>query len=122
MKSIFALLLILLTAGCSTPEFRNARNSCYNDALQKYPIYNVSSVITATRPVQVPTGQTNCTSRVTPFGRIETECTQVMKTEYVPYQQNVVNDANADNRERAINSCAVEICYRAYGNANCKRN
>ena len=120
MTRIFALVIVLLTAGCSTPEFRNAKNSCYYDALQKYPIYNVSSVVTLTRPVQVPTGQTNCTTRYTLMGTAETQCTQVMRTEYVPYQQSVVTDANADSRERAVNSCAVEICYKAYGNANCK--
>ena len=120
MKRIFALVIVLLTAGCSTPEFRNAKNSCYHDALQQYPIYNVASVVTLTRPVQVPTGQTNCTTRYTLMGTAETQCTQVMRTEYVPYQQSVLTDANADSRERVVNSCAAAICVRAYGNANCK--
>ena len=120
MKRIFALVIVLLTAGCSTPEYRNARNSCYYDALQQYPVNNISSIVTLTRPVQVPTGQTNCTSRVTGMGRIETECTQVMRTDYVPYQQSVVSDANATIRERVVNSCAAAICNRAYGNTNCK--
>ena len=120
MTRIFALVIVLLTAGCSTPEYRNARNSCYYDALQQYPIYNVASVVTLTRPVQVPTGQTNCTTRYTLMGTAETQCTQVMRTEYVPYQQSVVSDANANIRESVINSCAAAICNRAYGNTNCK--
>jgi len=120
MKRIFALVIVLLTAGCSTPEYRNARNSCYYDALQQYPIYNVASVVTLTRPVQVPTGQTNCTTRYTLMGTAETQCTQVMRTEYVPYQQSVVSDANANIRESVVNSCAAAICNRAYGNTNCK--
>ena len=120
MKRIFALVIVLLTAGCSTPEYRNARNSCYYDALQQYPIYNVASVVTLTRTVQVPTGQTNCTTRYTLMGTAETQCTQVMRTEYVPYQQSVVSDANANIRESVINNCAAAICNRAYGNTNCK--
>ena len=120
MKRIFALVTVLLIAGCSTPEYRNARNSCYYDALQQYPVKNISSVVTLTRQVQVPTGESNCTSRVTGMGRIETECTQVMRTDYVPYQQSVVSDANANIRERVVNVCAEAVCYRAYGNANCK--
>jgi hypothetical protein len=120
MKSIFALVIVLLVAGCSTPEYRNARNSCYYDALQQYPVNNVSSVVTLTRPVQVPTGQSECTSRVRGTGRIDTECTQIMRTDYVPYQQSVVSDANANIRERVVNSCAAAACNRAYGNANCK--
>lgn len=119
MKRIFALVIVLLTAGCSTPEYRNARNSCYYDALQQYPVNNITSVVTLTRPVQVPTGQSECTSRVR-GSRIDTECTQIMRTDYVPYQQSVVSDSNANIRERVVNVCAEAVCYRAYGNANCK--
>ena len=121
MNKITVLLLMFILVGCSTPEYRSAKNECSYDAFQKYPINNVSSIITLTRAVQVPTGQTNCTTQY--IGNYaDTQCTQIMRTEYVPYQQSVVTDTNANSRQSAINSCAAQLCYSRYGNADCKSN
>jgi len=119
MNKIATLIVILILSGCSTAEYRSAKNECSYDAFQKYPVNNVSTVITLTRAVQVPTGQTNCTTQY--IGNYaDTQCTQIMRTEYVPYQQNIVTDTNASSREGAISSCASQLCYSRYGNADCK--
>jgi hypothetical protein len=118
--------LILITAisfsiiGCATPEYISAKNECSADAFRQFPVNNVSSVVTLTRAVQVPTGQTNCTtSYIGMFAN--TQCQQIMRTDYVPYQQTIITDTNAQSRGAMMNSCAAQLCYKRYGNADCKK-
>jgi len=119
IKFILFLASTLFLCGCSTPEYRNAKNECSYEALRQHPINNVASVVSKKRPIQVPTGQTNCTT--TYLGYIaDTQCTQVMRTEYVPYQETVVIDTNENARESAMNFCAARLCYNRFGNAECK--
>jgi hypothetical protein len=122
-RNMPALLILtamtLLLAGCATPEFNNAKAECSNDAFRQYPVNNIPTVVTLTRPVQVPTGQTNCTTSY--MGNFaNTSCQQVMRTEYIPYQQTRIVDANARSRDSAIDSCAAGLCIRRYGNAECR--
>lgn len=118
MKKIFAFIILLIT-GCATPEYKSAQNECSYDAYRNYPIMNVSSVVTLFREVRVPTGQTNCSTQY--MGNFaNTQCTQIMRSEYVPYQQSIVRDVNAGNRSSAINTCAAQTCFRRFGNVDCK--
>ena len=118
-KTLIVLSILALQVGCATQEFRNAQSECSYDAFRQYPVNNVSTVITLTRPVQVPTGQTNCQTYYV-GNMAQTSCTQVMRTDYQPYQQVVVQDTNSSSRNSAINSCAQNICYQKFGNSECK--
>lgn len=120
-----SLLRISLTAlaialsGCATQEYRQAASECSYEAYQRYPVNNVTQIVTVQRPVQVPTGQTDCTTNY--FGNTaSTSCQQVMRTEMRNFQQNVVVDTNESYRQNAIRSCAAQKCYNRYGNADCK--
>jgi hypothetical protein len=118
-------LRILLTAlaialsGCATQEYRQATNECSYEAYQRYPVNNVTQVINVQRPVEVPTGQTNCTTDYI-GNTANTSCRQVMRTEMRNFQQTVVADSNESYRQSAIRSCAAQKCYSRYGNADCK--
>lgn len=115
---IFALVLCVIQ-GCTTAEFRTAKNQCAGDAYREYPINNVPTVVTRTQPVQVPTGQTNCST--TYLGvTANTTCNQVMTTEFRNYQETVIVDTNANSREITMQRCAARLCYSRYGNAECK--
>ena len=86
---------------------------------RQYPVNNVSSMVNMTRSIQVPSGQTNCQTYY--IGNMaQTSCTQVMRTELIPYQQMVVRDTNSSPRQAVIDSCAQNICYRKFGNGECK--
>ena len=111
--------LLMSTVGCATQEFRNAQNECSYEAFRQYPVNNVSSMVNMTRSIQVPSGQTNCQTYY--IGNMaQTSCTQVMRTELIPYQQMVVRDTNSLPRQSAIDSCAQNICYQKFGNSDCK--
>lgn len=116
--AILALAALVLL-GCATPEYKNARNECASDAFRQHPINNVVTVVTATRAVQVPTGQTHCTTTYV-GNQAFSQCQQVMRTEYVPYQKNAVVDANARPRENAMTQCAAQLCLGRFGNVECK--
>jgi len=118
-KNLVALLVLVLQVGCATQEYRNAQNECSYEAFRQYPVNNVSSMVNMTRSIQVPSGHTNCQTYY--IGNMaQTSCTQVMRTELIPYQQMVVRDTNSSPRQAVIDSCAQNICYRKFGNGECK--
>jgi hypothetical protein len=118
-KILLSLIASGLLAGCATPEFRQAKDECSGEAFRLYPVQQVLTVVSRTRMVQVPTGQTHCVTTQT--GNVaNTSCQQVMRTDYVPYLENVMVDVNASPRENAMTQCAMQLCIARYGNADCK--
>ncbi len=120
MKTHVALALISsVLLGCATPEFRQARSECSPEAFQLYPVQRVPTLVTHTRAVQVPTGQTHCVTTQT--GNVaNTACQQIMRVDFVPYMESVMVDVNASPREARMNQCAAQLCGTRYGNAECK--
>jgi hypothetical protein len=121
MKLPIALLVAgLLLAGCATPEYLGARNECAPQAFQRYPVVNVAQLVTRTRPVQVPTGDTHCTT-VQQGNVTQSQCKQVMRTEYRPYQETAIVDVNEAGRNTMMNACAAQLCQSRFGNPDCER-
>ncbi len=120
-QRFLVLSFALFLSSCATQEYQQASRECAYEAFQKYPVNNVTQVVTVQRPVEVPTGETNCTTDYDYFlGRAKTNCRQVMRIEMRNFQESVVNDTNFSTRQNAINSCAAQKCYSRYGNATCK--
>lgn len=120
LQAMSFLLACFLIAGCATAEFRAAAQECSPEAFSQYPVNNVTSFVTLQRAIQVPSGQTHCTTMY--FGQTaQTNCQQVMRTELIPYQQAVVTDTNASPRDRTIKACAANLCMQRYGNSECKK-
>ncbi len=113
-------LASLLLAACATPEYLGAKNECAPQAYQQYPVVNVAQLVTRTRPVQVPTGETQCTT-VQQGAVTQSNCKQVMRTEYRPYQETAIVDVNENGRNAMMNACASQLCMARFGNADCER-
>ena len=119
LKKSLLLVINLTLIGCATPEYKNAQGECRYEAYQKYPIYNVSKIVTLTRPVQVPTGQTDCVTTHT--GNLaNTTCNPVTRIEYVLYQQNMIVDEKTHIRSQAVHSCTAQLCNSRFGNVDYK--
>ena len=120
MKRCLALLPVLLgLAACATPQYRTAQQECTPEAMRQYPIVNVMQPVTRTRAVQVPTGESRCTTVQT--GNVsKTNCQQVMRTEYRSYQEMALIDVNDPGRSAMVNACAAQLCQQRYGNADCE--
>ncbi len=120
LKTQLTLVLVSgLLLGCATPEFRQARSECAPQAFELYPIQRVPTLVTHTRAVQVPTGQTHCVTTQT--GNVaNTSCQPIMRMDFVPYMESVMVDVNAGPREARMNQCAAQLCSTRYGNAECK--
>jgi len=120
MKKLFAPLIVLLgLAGCATPQYRNAQQECTPAAMRQYPVVNVMQPVTRTRAVQVPTGESRCTTVQT--GNVaKTDCKQIMRTEYRSYQEMALVDINDPGRSAMINACAAQVCQQRFGNADCE--
>jgi hypothetical protein len=121
LQRFLVLSFALFLSSCATQEYQQASRECAYEAFQKYPVNNVTQVVTVQRPVEVPTGETNCTTDYDYFlGRAKTNCRQVMRIEMRNFQESVINDTNYSARQNAINSCAAQKCYSRYGNTECK--
>jgi hypothetical protein len=120
MKRHVALFLASgLLQGCATPEFRQARSECAPEAFRLHPVHRVPTLVSQTRAVQVPTGQTHCVTTQT--GNVSnTSCQQIMRTDFVPYMESVMLDVNANSREAFMSQCAAQVCVTRYGNPECK--
>ncbi len=119
IKYTFIFGISVLQFGCATQEFRYAQNECSADAYRQFPINNVATIVNTTRAVQVPSGRTECRTTYIGF-TAKTTCENIMQTEYQQVPQSVIVDTNASSRQYAMNSCAQQLCYRRYGNADCK--
>ena len=108
-----------LLASCATPEYRQAKSECSADAFRQYPVHLVPTLVTRTIAVQVPSGQTHCVTTQT--GAVaNTTCQQLMRTDFVPYQESVMVDVNDAQRQAVMNQCAAELCNQRLGNPACK--
>ena len=133
MKKIFPLVLMAITlTGClATKQYRAAESACTQKALQEFPVSIEMQLATCYKNVQVPTGQTTCTSNrsgTIDFGylgtdinsRTRTNCTSFMTTERIPYSCTQRVDTNLQARKQAIAACTTSSCYQMYGNAECE--
>jgi hypothetical protein len=109
----------ILVSSCGTPEFQSERSTCTAIWQQKIPPDLVQRLVNLTRAIQVPTGQTHCTT----YGSgayIYTDCTQIMRTEYIPYTEIRTVDLNSSRRDSKIVQCTASACSKKYGNSECK--
>lgn len=113
------VMLMIVLSACATPEFRSAQGECTQGAFVKYPVEEVQTLVNRSRPIQVPSGQTHCTTTYS-SNQANTLCTPIMRTEWVPYHETVLVDKNKSVRDSLINGCAQALCLQRYGNAECK--
>lgn len=117
---VLAVIACLLSA-CATPEYRAAREACSESAYQQFPVQKVPTLVTRTMAVQVPTGRSHCVT--TQQGNVtNTSCQQIMRTDFLPYQESVLVDLNENPRETMLRQCAAQMCSLRYGNRACKTN
>jgi hypothetical protein len=110
-KKLLLLLLIDSLAGCVTSEYIKEKSFCEDEGNRIFPYSEFSYVVEESRPVEVPTGKTTCTSTQSPVGfrgdniinqwERKTECTQEKK------------------RIDFIRQCTLNVCIQKYGNSSC---
>ena len=106
---------LLILASCSSPEFQAEQQSCTSFWMQKIPPQLNQQVVTRMQAIQVPNGQMSCT-----YIGYTQNCTQGMRTEYIPYTAVETVDLMASGRDPKINQCTANACVKKYGNAECK--
>lgn len=114
-KFLWAVSLLPLLAACGTPEFQAEQGTCRAEWLQKIPPKMENRIVTRYRYIQVPTGQTTCTT----VNNVQT-CTAKMRTEAIPYTAVEAVDVNAPQRNTQIKACTEAACTAKFGNPQCK--
>jgi hypothetical protein len=112
------LVCVLGLSACATPEFRAAQSECTPGAFTKYPVEEVQTLVTRSRPVQVPSGLTQCSTSYH-GNQAHTTCFPIMRTEFLNYQEMAMVDKNKLVRDSLIKGCAQALCVQRYGNAAC---
>jgi|688.fasta_scaffold316767_2 hypothetical protein len=128
-KKLLLLLLINSLAGCVTSEYIKEKSFCEDEGNRIFPYSEFSYVVEESRPVEVPTGKTTCTSTQSPVGfsgdniinqwERKTECTQEKKIIYEKYSVQRVGDRNSSARIDFIRQCTLNVCIQKYGNSSC---
>ncbi|HZG18837.1 MAG TPA: hypothetical protein VE092_02385 [Herbaspirillum sp.] len=118
-RRLTLLCLVLALSGCATEAYRATESQCAPAAYAQYPVINQTRMEMRTRPIQVPTGQTRCSS-VTNGNRTDTVCQDITRTEYQSYPVYVTADINEYGRNQVIAACARNQCLRTHGNPDCK--
>jgi hypothetical protein len=116
----FYLFIALLLSSCSTAEYRQTENYCYYQSLQQFPIANETRKVIKQRSVEIPTGQSICTSILLPGNVVSTSCQQATRTETHNYEDVEIFDRNKSSRDNAIRFCASQNCIVTTGNSECK--
>jgi hypothetical protein len=127
-RYIFIILMTIITAGCATPEYNQARFECNQVAYQKYPQMLQSTVVRKSTRVEVPDGNVTCSTVSIesggtvgrPLYRTETQCRQGSKYQTRYYDDLVAIDVNESARNMFIFACVNDLCLRRYGNNNCE--
>ncbi|MGB9982185.1 hypothetical protein [Herbaspirillum sp. AP02] len=109
----------LTLSGCATEAYRATESQCAPAAYAQYPVISQTRMEMRTRPIQVPTGQTRCSS-VTNGNRTDTVCQDITRTEYQQYPVYVTVDINEYGRNQVIAACARSQCLRTHGNPDCE--
>jgi len=127
-KILYILVSVVVVAGCTTPEFDQARYECEQVALQKYPPIYRNVVQRKSESVQVPDGNVTCNTTYIesggtvgrPMYRAETRCTEGTKYETRYYNETVTIDVNERARSDLTYACTFDLCMRRYGNRMCE--
>ena len=121
----FNLIVIFLLHSCASGEYYATQDECKGKGLAQYPQKIYQYETTYYRTVEVPTGNTNCTSKYNPYGstygQMDTECKQETRTESQPYRGLATADSNEEIRDSWVKTCIINTCRERYGNADCER-
>ncbi|MDR9485804.1 MULTISPECIES: hypothetical protein [Sediminimonas] len=114
MRWKVSLAACLALAACATPEYRQERDICTAEWMQKIPPEFEQRLVTKTRTIEVPTGESTC-RKVNDV----VKCQQVMRTEFIPYTTVETVDVNETRRDAQIRACAQKACMARFGNPEC---
>ncbi len=122
-----AFLAALAMAGCSTPEYRVARDTCTAQWLQKMPPEYETRETTLVRHEDVPDGTETCTTErirdaSDPNRVVHTmkrTCTPNTKRVEVPYLALETVDIRKSARDAGIRACTARFCLASHGNVSC---
>jgi hypothetical protein len=112
--------LLVMLAGCATPEYLAAKDECTPGAYRSHPVVNVPGMIPRQRWVEIPTGQTKCTTKDREYSR-ETVCEDKVTGRFETYYVPGMVDSNAQARQAVIDACSRNLCVKRFGNPDCKK-
>ena len=118
-KYLMSIIFLGLLTSCSTPEYKQARAGCSQIAYSKFPVSVQEYSCQRMRYIEVPTGETVCTTEVE-FGKIVERCKNVTERQSEWYDSTCTGDVNEDVRLNWINNCARQACWQTYGNLFCE--
>jgi len=126
IRKLILTSLTVLTAACSTSEYRSTYDQCLIQGYDKYPSVLKTMQKECYRDIKVPTGGTECSTTYQEHGELSktitehTVCNPVFKTVRESYQCNVEVDTNKSARDLFARSCAENRCLTTFGNRDCK--
>lgn len=125
---VVVLSFTLSATGCTTSDYRAARDACTAQWFDKIPPQHETRHVTRYRNQDIPDGTETCTvervrDSADPNRLIYTTkrtCVPNTKRVKVSYLKAVTVDLRKEHRDSAIRACVTQSCRATHGNPDCR--
>mgnify|MGYP001297833931 CR=1 FL=1 len=121
IKVYFVIVALFLLSSCSTAEYKQANSACWNIGVSKYPVDRVDYTCQKSRFIEVPNGETICTSELI-YDRVVTSCKEQTEQKQEFFETTCSTDRNQNLRGQWVGQCTRDACLSAFGNESCEVN
>ena len=108
-----------VVSACSTAEYDQAWDGCSQIAHSKFPVSVQNYPCQRMKYVEVPTGETVCTTDVE-LGKIVERCKVQTERKAEYYDSTCRGDINMNPRREWTLKCTANACFQTFGNVSCK--
>jgi hypothetical protein len=126
VRLIFLVCLAVLSGCVTTDAYRDVSAACSADAVSRFPVRNQRQTFTESYVVDVPTGETTCTTRPAVVDRQgvvlregEVKCVELRRSETRYRDVERIVDVNYESRVGLVRQCVQARCEAEYGNDKC---
>ena len=117
---ILVLGIMVLLAGCTTPEYQAQLSVCESAWIAKLPPKYEKVVRTDYHYIEVPDGNSVCVTKTLDNGNLHTVCEEGTHEIPIPHTYTVTVDRNEPVRDQQIEICVHNACLKRYGDHLCR--
>ena len=121
VRVLLIVAALFIMSSCSTAEYKQANAACTTIGVSKYPVDRVDYNCQLSRYIEVPTGETICTSELQ-YDKVVTSCKEQTEQKQEWYNSTCTKDRNQNIRGQWIGQCTRDACLSAFGNETCDAN
>lgn len=117
---ILVLSIMVLLAGCTTPEYQAQLSVCESAWFANLPPRYEKVVRTDYHYIEIPSGKSVCVTKTLEDGSVHKVCEEGTQEVPIPHTYTVTVDRNEPARNTQIEICVHNACLKRYGDHLCR--